>query len=191
MQKQGRRQQPGGHVAEINHLIEAVELPRVVKTEINERRQAKNIEMPGFLRAAAAEINEQADNQIRETHQVLVDHGPVERYLTHDQVVDGNLDAAAYHHIGGVAPDAEAGQNLGDVYGLADMDTVDGGEPIAGVDSGAPAGTGGGHFQRLDTARPVHPDDAILGKTEMILLVKIDAGGHRGGKRKYGEDRRG
>ena len=60
MQKHGGRQQARQQIAEINHLVESVELAGVVKAEGDERGQAKNIEMLRLMRAAPAEINEQA-----------------------------------------------------------------------------------------------------------------------------------
>ena len=58
MQENRRREQPGGHVGEINNFVEAVQLPGVMEAAKDKRDQAKNIEMAGFVRAAAAKINE-------------------------------------------------------------------------------------------------------------------------------------
>ena len=86
--------------------------------------------------AAAAEIDEQPDDQVGEAHHVLVDDRPIERHLADDQSLDGYPDAAANHGVVGLIPEADSGQDLGDLDGLLDRDAADLGEPVAFVDSG-------------------------------------------------------
>ena len=65
MQEHGGRQQARHQVSEIDHLVEIVELAGVVEAERNETRQAENIKMLRLLRAAAPEVDEQPDHQVR------------------------------------------------------------------------------------------------------------------------------
>ena len=51
-----------------------------------------------------------------------------------------------------------------------------------------PAGLPGWHVQRLHAALPVHPDHAVFGQAELVLLLEVDECRHAGGKREDGED---
>src|ERR1019366_8292540 len=63
MQEHRGRQQAGHQVPEINHLIEVVELAGIVKAQRDEARQTQNIKVPGLVRAAPPEVDEQPDNE--------------------------------------------------------------------------------------------------------------------------------
>jgi hypothetical protein len=85
MQEHGRRHEAGDQVPEIDHLIEIVQLAGVVKTERDEARQTQNIKVPGLVRAAPPEVDEQPDDEIRGPHRVLIQDPPVQRLLRHYQ----------------------------------------------------------------------------------------------------------
>ncbi len=57
MQKHHRRGQHRRQVGEVDDFIEAVQLGCEMKTEGHERDEAQNVEMPGFVGGAAAEVN--------------------------------------------------------------------------------------------------------------------------------------
>jgi hypothetical protein len=124
MQEHGRRHQTGGQVAEVDDFVECVELPGVVEAKEDEGRQAQHIKVPRLLRAAAAEVDEQADHQVGESHQVLIGDGQIQRHFPHD---DGGVDLhpKAADVINGLAPRADAHQHLSDVGGIGDGNSVD------------------------------------------------------------------
>ncbi len=141
MQEHGRRHQAGGQVAEINDLVECIELPGVVEAKEHERGQAQNIKVPRLLRAAAAEINEQADHQVGKSDQVLVGDGQIQGHFPHD---DSGVEvhAAAADVIDGLAPRPDAHQHLSDVGGILDGNSVDQRQPITGMHPGIGSATG-------------------------------------------------
>src|ERR1019366_224379 len=81
MQEQRGCQQARHQVPEINHLIEVVELAGVVKAQRDEARQTQNIKVPGFVRAAPPEVDEQPDDEVCGPHRVLIQDRPVQRLL--------------------------------------------------------------------------------------------------------------
>ena len=179
MQEHGGRQQARHQVAEINHLVEIVELAGVVEAQRNETRQAQNIKMPRLLRAAPPEVDEQPDHQVSRPHRVLVEDRPVQRLLGHHQR-RGQFHAAALQPILRLAPCADAYQDLGHIRGLFDRDAVDIQQPVGLVDAGIPARAAGFHVQRFHAALPVHPDHAIFGQAEAVLLLKVNERRHAG-----------
>ena len=190
MQEQGGRQEARHQVPEINHLVEIVELAGVVKAQRDEAGQAQNIKVPGLLRAAPPEVDEQPDDQVRGPHRVLVDDRPVQRLLRHHQG-RRQFHAAALQPVLRPAPRADPHQHLGHIRGLLDLDPVDVQQAVGAVDPGIQARTRRFHVQRFHAALPVYPDHTVFRKPEPVLLLKVNERRHAGRKREDGEDRGG
>ena len=71
MQEQGRGEPARDQIAPVNDLIEGVQLAGVVEAGKDKGSETENIKMPGFIGAAAAEINKQADGEIDSADQIL------------------------------------------------------------------------------------------------------------------------
>ena len=188
MQEDGGREQAGGHVAEVHHLVEGVELARVVESQEDERSQAENVKVLCFVRAAAPEIDEQADDQVRKADRVLIQHGAIHRHLADNQALNGDLDAAAHHQVVGLLPDPYIHQRLGDFYGFADIQAPDTLQAVALVDAGFAGRAVGRNIQRLHARGAIDPDHSVFGQVELVLFLKVDDRRHSGGECEDGED---
>ena len=143
---------------------------------MNEVRQS-DVEVRRLVGAAAAEVDEQADGQVSQSHQVLVHAGAVERRFAH-QHVGGELHPSAAELVFGFAPRAEARQHLRDIQGVVGGDALDALQTVAGPHSGIAARAVGSHLQGLYAARAIDPNHTIVGKPEIILLMKVNNGGY-------------
>jgi hypothetical protein len=181
MQKYRGSQQSRDQVAVGDDFVEGVELPGVMETEEDERGQAEDIKVPRLMRAAAPEVHEQADDQIRGANHVLVNHGALEGRFSHqharidfnstrDQVV-ARPTQRAYPH-----------QDFGNIDGLADLDVLDRKQPVARVNSCIRRRTSRSHVERLDARGAIHPDHPVIREAEFALLIEIDDGSHTGGE---------
>ena len=134
MQEHGRRDQPGHQIAEVDDLIERIQVAGVVEAEKNEGGQAENIEVPRLVRAAAPEIDEQPDQQVCRAHHDTgtPPRGPGAARATTRWL---DFDAAALDLVLRLAPRPDAHQHLGHVGGLLDGDAVDGEQAVADVDA--------------------------------------------------------
>ena len=178
VQEYGWGQEPGRDISVVDHLVEAVQFPGVVETEIDEGGQAKNIEVLRLVGAAAAEVYEQPDDQVGEADHVLVDHRPIERHLTDNQSLNGYPHAAADDGVVGFVPEADSGQYLGYLDSLPDRAAADFREAVAFVDAGFRSRAPVRNAQGGDTVSPVSPNHSILWEPEPVLLFEIDDGRH-------------
>ncbi len=170
-------EQTRANVGVIHHLVETRQLAGVVRTEKDEREQAKHIEVQGLVRAAAAEIDKEADQQVGAADAILIQHQSIEGNLPYDHC-HRKLGTAAAQQVAGEVPGADAGQMHRDFDGMLDGDILDALEDVADVDAGVRPGTAGSDIQRFDARGAIDPDYAIVGKAETELRLKIYEGGH-------------
>jgi len=179
VQEDGRREQPGQHIAVVHGLVETVQLPCVVERGQDERRQAEGIKVQRARRIPAPEEHEQPHSQVHQADHVL----PVQRRVVPKSCSDDErrfkLDALPPQHIRGLVPRAHADQNLADVD--RPLDRVAGylHDNVAAADPNAIRGAPGSDVERLHRAASVHPRDTIVGEFESALLLKVDERGHR------------
>ena len=111
VKKNRRSQDAGHHVAEINDLIEGIQLTGVMETGENKRSQAKNVEVLRLVCATAAKINKQSNNQVGHSDHVLIRDGPIlGNFADNDRGFE--IHAAPMHDIFGLIPGADPHQHL-------------------------------------------------------------------------------
>src|SRR5262249_4698062 len=180
VQKHGWRYESRHQVSEIDHLVEIVELARVVKAKRNETRQAQNVEVLRLLGAAAPEVDEETDDQVCRSHGILIDHGPFQRLFRHHQH-GGEFHAAALQAVFRPAPWSDCYQDFLDVRCPLNLNPIDIQQPVCGMNSRISPRAGRLYVQRLHRSLAVYPNHAVLGAAEAVLLLKVDKCRHTGG----------
>ncbi len=84
VQEDSRRKNSGRDIAEIDYLIEGVQLAGEVEAEKNKRSQAQYIKVHGSWRADPAIVDKQPDQQVGHANRVLVIDRPIDDYLADD-----------------------------------------------------------------------------------------------------------
>src|SRR5215813_8773783 len=146
--------------------------------------------MRRLIRAAAPEINEKPDQQIRAAHQILVDQNAIQRLLSHHEA-DRDFDASALHAIRRLQPRADANQHLRDILGLLDGYAFDGQHAVAGMDSCIRSGSACFHPESFDSGRSIHPHHSVFWETKPVLLLEVNERSNRRREREDSEDRGG
>src|SRR5579871_160473 len=160
----------------------------VMKTEKDERSQAKDIKMLSLMGAAAAKINEQTDKKVSRPYKVLINAGTIDGDFPHHHVINVEIDAVARNRINGFFPSTHPDQRLGDFDGFADRQAIDQFQLVARAQSGLRSFTGGRNRKRHDTIVAINPDHAIFGEVEPLELLEIDESRHTHGQREDGQD---
>ena len=135
VQKQGRRQKTGHHIAQINHLVEIIQLSGIMEGREDETRQAQQEKVQGPGSVAPPEIYKQSDREIDDADRVLIEDGRIAVRLTHDHI-RRDLDPVVQNFIFGLPPSAQPCQNLRGFEGVVDVDPLDRNQGVAFVNSG-------------------------------------------------------
>src|SRR5579863_8992802 len=99
MQEQRGREPASDQVAPVDRHVERIELAGVMEPVNDEGNEAENIKVPGLIRAAAAEVNEETDDQICGSDEILRSDGKAaRRFANNDR--DGYFDARAPDDVG-------------------------------------------------------------------------------------------
>src|SRR5262245_24832776 len=112
MQKYRWSQQAGGHIREVDHLVERVQLAGVMERREDERDQAENVKVQRLVRTAAPEIDEQPDHQVGDSYQIKIGNSRIFGHFSDDQR-GFELDAPSRDLVLGLVPRADTYQQLG------------------------------------------------------------------------------
>ncbi len=118
------------------------------------------------MRAAAPEIDEEADEQVGTSDGILIQHQSVEGNLADDDRNRHLHRSALADHITRVVPRADAGQVHGHFHGMRDRDSLDAFEDIANPHTGIRAGASRGDVKGFDARRAINPNHTIVRQTE-------------------------
>jgi len=162
-----------------------------VKAGKDERTEAQDVEVPGLVRAAAPEVYEQADDQVRGPDQVLVRNLQAARRFADDDVAHPDVHTLPPHQVLGLVPRANPDQNLRNVNGAVDSCSADLEQHVTLVYAGLAGGAVGIDVQCLDVPAAIDPDHAVIGQPESLLLLEINNGGRHGCDRQDRQHRRG
>ena len=180
MEKKSGGEDAGDEIAEINNLVEDVELAGVVEAGEDERRQAEEEEVGGVGGVRTAKINEKSDEEIDGADGILIIDGGIGDVFADDDV-GAEGDAIAANGVEGGGPASDGLEEAGDLVCFADGEIVDLGEHVAGADALVGGGTAGRDLEGVDGAAAIDPRNSIIGKAKLALLLKIDEGAAHGG----------
>ncbi len=125
MQEQSGRQEPRHHVADVNDLVEIIQLAGVVEGGEDKARKAEHVEMQRARGVAAAKIDEQADRDIDHGDGVLIVDRRIAIGFAGDDLDVERLTAITADQVLGVAPGTQGRQSLGRFDGAADAEALD------------------------------------------------------------------
>ncbi len=188
MQEHGRSQIPRHHVPQVDHLVEIIELARVVERHPHERSHAQQEEMRRPRSAPAPQVHKHPDRQVHRAHRVQEKQRPVPRSLA-DHDVGRDLHPPVQDLVFGLAPGPERRQHLRRVAGRRRLESLHGNQRVAHMDAGRFRRAPRSHMHRHRTrdARDVLvlPGHAVVGQAELPLLLKVDRSGDDG---RHGHD---
>src|SRR5260370_11854102 len=122
VQEDSRRKNSSRDVAEIDYLIEGVQLAGEMEAEKNKRSQAQHIKVNRSWRADPSIVDKQPDQQVGHAHRVLVINRPVNHHLADDDLCR-ELDRAPAQHVIGFSPDHDVLQASGNIDGFVNRST--------------------------------------------------------------------
>ncbi len=177
MQEQCRRHKPRDDVAQVNHLVEVVQLPRVVERRHDEAGQAQQKEVQRPLRVPPTEIDEQPDEQVHHADGVLVKDGRITIGLADDDR-SRNFDAVALVGVVRASPRAQPREHLGGLERIVDVLALDRHQHVAFAQSSLQRRAARGQVHRSNTVLipggPVDPGHSVIGEMVPALLLEID-----------------
>ena len=183
MQEQHGSEITRNYVAQIDDLVEIVQLAGVVEGGQNKAGQAQQEEMHGARRGTAAEINKQPDGQVHRAVGIKIEERRIAFGLRdNDVVLDLLAMAVVKDRILRRLPCAQPCQNLGRLQRILNLDAFNREQNVMRMQPRFGARTAGLHTQR-DYAnrlagRLIDPDHAIIGQMVLVLLIEIEPCGN-------------
>ncbi len=192
MEKQRGRQPTGHQVAPVHHLVERVQLARVMEAGKNKRGQTENIKMAGLRSTAPPEVNKQANRHIRRADQILIGKRHAARHLAdinrRRDVVNHGLavHSLTSEIVNRLSPGANGSQGPGYVVGARDCLTLNGAQAVALADARPFSRAVGRHPRGNNAISAVRPDHPVVRQPELMVLLIVHPGRNRGSD---GDDR--